>query len=141
MTTVVAALAGVIFGLGLLISGMATPAKVIAFLDVSGAWDPSLAFVMAGAIGVHAPFVWLARRRKAPLFEAAFHWPTVQSIDPRLLAGAAIFGIGWGISGYCPGPALVSIGAGTTQILVFVAAMLASTLVTRALVSDRYAGG
>ena len=137
MKTVVALLTGVIFGVGLLISGMATPAKVFAFLDVGGAWDPALAFVMAGAIGVHAPLVWLARRRRAPLFAATFHWPTVRGIDPALIAGAAIFGVGWGISGYCPGPALVSLGTGTTSILVFVGALLVGTIATRALLPER----
>jgi len=131
---VVALLTGVIFGVGLLISGMATPAKVIAFLDVGGAWDPALAFVMAGAIGAHAPLVWLARRRKTPLFEPTFHWPTVHTIDPGLIAGAASFGVGWGIAGYCPGPALVSLGTGTTSILVFVGAMLVGTLAARVLI-------
>jgi uncharacterized membrane protein YedE/YeeE len=134
MKTVIAALTGVLFGIGLLISGMTTPAKVTSFLDVTGSWDPSLAFVMAGAIGVHAPFVWLARKRKAPLFEGVFHWPTLRTIDPPLIAGAAIFGVGWGISGYCPGPALVSVGTGATPVLVFVGAMLVATLATRALV-------
>ncbi len=133
MKTIVAALIGVLFGIGLLISGMTDPGKVTSFLDVTGAWDPALAFVMAGAIGVHAPFVWLARRRKAPLFDGVFHWPTLRAIDPALIAGAAIFGVGWGISGYCPGPALVSVGTGATPILVFVGAMLVGTLATRAL--------
>ncbi len=134
MKAAIAALTGVLFGVGLLISGMTTPAKVTGFLDITGAWDPSLAFVMAGAIGVHAPFVWLARKRKAPLFDGVFHWPTLRTIDPPLILGAAIFGVGWGISGYCPGPALVSVGTGATPILVFVGAMLVSTLATRALV-------
>ncbi len=137
MNTVVALLTGVLFGVGLVISGMTDPAKVTGFLDLTRAWDPSLAFVMGGAIAMHAPFVWLARRRKAPLFEGVFHWPTLRTIDPALLAGAAIFGVGWGISGYCPGPALVSLGTGTTSILVFVGAMLVSTLAARALVPDR----
>jgi uncharacterized protein len=124
--------AGVMFALGLLISGMATPAKVTAFLDVSGAWDPSLAFVMAAAIGVHVPFVLLARRRSAPLFGTMFHWPPVRGIDPALIAGAAIFGIGWGIAGYCPGPALVSLGTGGLPILVFFAAMVGGIIVVKA---------
>lgn len=137
MKTVVALLAGVVFGVGLLLSGMVTPATVVGFLDITGAWDPSLAFVMAGAIGVHAPFVWLARRRQAPLFDTTFHWPQASKIDPPLVAGAAIFGIGWGISGYCPGPALVSLGTGATPVLVFVGAMIAGTLATRAVSPDR----
>ncbi|MBA3455514.1 MAG: YeeE/YedE family protein [Deltaproteobacteria bacterium] len=137
MKPVVALLTGVLFGVGLLISGMATPAKVIGFLDVGGAWDPSLAFVMAAAIGVHAPLVWLARRRSAPLFDATFDWPAVRRIDLRLLSGAAIFGVGWGISGYCPGPALVSVGAATTPVLVFVGAMFATVVATHAILARR----
>ena len=137
MKPVIAALTGVLFGIGLLISGMTDPGKVTGFLDITRAWDPSLGFVMAGAIAIHAPFVWLARRRKAPLLDGVFHWPTLRTIDPALLAGAVIFGVGWGISGYCPGPALVSVGTGATPILVFVGTMLVSTLATRALVPDR----
>jgi uncharacterized membrane protein YedE/YeeE len=132
-----ALIAGVVFALGLLISGMTNPAKITAFLDVTGAWDPTLAFVMAAAIAVHAPFVRLARGRKAPLFSEAFHWPTFRAIDPLLVGGAALFGVGWGISGYCPGPALVSLGSGTAEIFVFVGAMLAATIVTRAVLPAR----
>jgi uncharacterized membrane protein YedE/YeeE len=132
-----ALVAGVLFGLGLLISGMATPAKVTAFLDVTGAWDPSLAFVMAAAIAVHAPFVRLARRRSTPLFEPTFHWPSMRGVDPTLIAGAAIFGVGWGIAGYCPGPVLVSLGTGSVHVLVFFGAMLAALFATRAIVAKR----
>lgn len=135
MRAVVALVAGIVFALGLLISGMATPAKVTAFLDVTGAWDPSLAFVMAAAIGVHAPFVWLARRRGAPLLEPMFHWPPVRRFDLPVLAGAAIFGVGWGLAGYCPGPILVSLGTGTLQVLVFFSAMTAALYGTRALIT------
>jgi len=134
---VIAAIAGVLFALGLVISGMTTPAKITAFLDVGGAWDPTLAFVMAAAIAVHAPLVRLARGRRAPLFDAAFHWPTLRTIDPALVAGAAIFGVGWGLSGYCPGPALVSLGTGATPVLVFVGAMAAALFATRALIPQR----
>lgn len=137
MRLALALVAGVVFALGLLISGMATPAKVTAFLDVTGAWDPSLAFVMAAAIGAHAPFVWLARRRSAPLFDAKFYWPPMRGIDPTLVAGAAIFGVGWGLAGYCPGPALVSLGTGSVQVFVFVGAMVAALFATRALVAKR----
>ena len=137
MKIALALVTGVIFALGLLISGMATPAKITAFLDVTGAWDPSLAFVMAAAIAVHAPFVVLARRRSAPLFDAKFHWPPMRGIDPKVLAGAAIFGVGWGLAGYCPGPALVSLGSGSVQVLVFVGAMVAGLFATRALVAKR----
>lgn len=134
MRIVIALVAGVLFALGLVISGMTTPAKITAFLDVGGAWDPSLAFVMAAAIGVHAPLVRLARGRRTPLFDSAFHWPTLRGIDPALVGGAVIFGVGWGLSGYCPGPALVSLGTGTLPVLVFVGAMTAALFVTRMLV-------
>jgi uncharacterized membrane protein YedE/YeeE len=133
----VAVLAGVLFGLGLVISGMTTPARVTGFLDVTGAWDPTLAFVMMAAIGVHAPFVRLARRRTAPLFASAFSWPTLRAIDGKLVAGAAIFGVGWGLSGYCPGPAIVSLPGGGGPVLAFVGAMVAGMIATRVLVPDR----
>lgn len=125
---IVPAVAGVVFGIGLLISGMTVPANVTAFLDVGGAWDPSLAFVMGGAIAVFAPFVWLARRRRAPLFAVKFEWPTLRTIDLRLVAGSAVFGVGWGLSGYCPGPALVS-AASSTSVLAFIAAMVVGSQV------------
>ncbi len=128
----IAALAGVVFALGLLVSGMTTPLKVTSFLDVTGGWDPTLAFVMAGAIAVHAPIVRLVRNRRAPLYATRFAWPSLRSIDRPLVIGAALFGIGWGLSGYCPGPALVSIGTGAVPALVFVGAMLAGIAVTRA---------
>lgn len=121
---VVAAIAGIIFALGLLVSGMTEPAKVTAFLDVTGAWDPTLAFVMAGAILLHAPIVRLVRRRQHPIFDAKIHWPEQRTIDVRLVAGAAIFGVGWGLSGYCPGPALVGLAGAAPGAIVFAAAML-----------------
>lgn len=118
--------AGLLFGFGLILSGMADPAKVLNFLDVAGSWDPSLAFVMAGAIGVAAPGFWLVRKRKAPVADTAFHIPPADApIDGTLLAGAAIFGVGWGLAGFCPGPAILSLGNGTSQAIVFVAAMVA----------------
>lgn len=126
-----AAIAGGLFALGLAISGMTEPAKVTAFLDVTGAWDPSLAFVMAAAIAVHLPLVRIARQRHAPLFDAKFHWPKAHGIDARLLLGSAMFGVGWGLSGYCPGPALTSLVAGGSSVLAFVGAMLAGLLLTR----------
>jgi uncharacterized membrane protein YedE/YeeE len=128
-----AVIAGALFALGLAISGMTEPAKVTGFLDVTGAWDPSLAFVMVAAIAVHLPLVRLARLRKAPLFERAFHWPTAHGIDAKLVVGAAIFGIGWGLSGYCPGPALTSLAAGGVPVLAFIGTMLVGLLATRAL--------
>lgn len=116
---------GLIFGAGLTISGMINPLKVQAFLDVAGNWDPSLAFVMGGAIPVAALGFAIGRRRRAPLLSQGFSGPTKHALDAKLLGGAAIFGIGWGLTGYCPGPALASIGQGAPETLVFVAAMLA----------------
>ena len=118
-------LAGLVFGLGLIVSGMANPAKVLGFLDVGGRWDPSLAFVMAGAIAVGAVAFAVARRRTRSLLGAAMQLPSLRSIDRRLLIGSAVFGIGWGIAGFCPGPALVAVGMGQAKALVFVIAMLA----------------
>jgi uncharacterized membrane protein YedE/YeeE len=125
MARLVAALAGVLFGLGLAISGMIDPEKVLGFLDISGDWDPSLAFVMGGAI----PVAWLgfrlAARRPTPLCEAAFSRPTATIVDRKLVLGAALFGIGWGLAGFCPGPALASLGLGLWQVWLFAAAMMA----------------
>ncbi|HEV7558976.1 MAG TPA: DUF6691 family protein [Kofleriaceae bacterium] len=120
-----AVVTGVLFAVGLLLSGMTEPAKVTAFLDITGSWDPTLAFVMGGAILVHAPIVRLMRQRPHPVFDTRFHWPAQQTIDVRLVAGAAIFGVGWGLSGYCPGPALVGLAGAAPAAVVFVAAMLA----------------
>jgi uncharacterized membrane protein YedE/YeeE len=116
---------GLVFALGLGLSGMTQPTKIIGFLDVTGAWDPSLAFVMVGAIGVHFVFVRVARRTREPLFGGAFAWPSKTAVDGRLIAGAALFGVGWGIAGYCPGPAVVSAASLGAGALVFVAAMAA----------------
>ena len=123
-TDLVAFAAGLTFAVGLGISGMTQPAKVIAFLDVTGAWDPSLAFVMLGAIGVHLLFARRASSAAAPRFAPAFSLPLATGIDRRLLLGAALFGIGWGIAGFCPGPAVVSVVTLTPSALAFVAAML-----------------
>ena len=117
-------LAGLVFGIGLIVSGMSDPAKVLNFLDVAGAWDPSLAFVMAGAsltafIGYR--LVW---RRPAPMLAPAFDLPTARRIDARLLIGSALFGIGWGIGGFCPGPALTALPLAAPGTLVFLPAML-----------------
>jgi uncharacterized membrane protein YedE/YeeE len=118
-------LAGLVFGLGLLLSGMADPAKVLSFLDLAGAWDPSLALVMAGAIAVGLPAFALTRRRSVSLLGAPMRLPTARRIDRRLVGGSLLFGIGWGIAGFCPGPALVALGMGLAPALVFVAAMVA----------------
>ncbi|HLZ98383.1 MAG TPA: DUF6691 family protein [Steroidobacteraceae bacterium] len=115
---------GLVFGLGLLISGMTEPEKVLGFLDVFGAWDATLAFVMAGAVIVAGAGFALAQRRSAPLFAAKFSWPARSDIDAPLLTGSALFGIGWGLSGICPGPALVNLAGLTMPMIVFVAAMV-----------------
>ncbi|MEX3951253.1 DUF6691 family protein [Paraburkholderia sp. EG287B] len=116
---------GLLFGIGLLVSGMANPAKVLGFLDLAGNWDPSLAFVMAGAIAVAAPAFWLARKRASSLAGAPIQLPTSRRIDGRLIGGALLFGAGWGLAGFCPGPALVAAGGGQPRAWLFVAAMLA----------------
>ncbi len=115
---------GLIFALGLGISGMTQPAKVTAFLDLFGNWDPSLACVMIGAITVHAVLYHLIRRRSSPLFAVTFSVPTPTAIDPRLIGGAALFGIGWGLGGFCPGPAVTSLASGHESVVIFVAAMV-----------------
>ncbi len=117
--------AGLVFGLGLIVSGMANPEKVLGFLDIAGAWDPSLAFVMGGAIMVGV--VAFAVARKLTLSFLGFHMkmPTSNHIDKRLILGGLMFGIGWGIAGFCPGPGLVALGAGEIKAAVFVAAMVA----------------
>lgn len=118
-------LAGLVFGLGLIVSGMANPAKVLGFLDLAGAWDPSLALVMAGAIAVGLVAFFVARGRTLSLLGTAMKLPTARHIDRRLVAGSLLFGAGWGVAGFCPGPALVALGMGQAKAIVFVAAMLA----------------
>ena len=119
-----ALLAGLVFGLGLVVAAMVDPAKVIGFLDIAGDWDPSLALVMAGAIPVAALGFALGRGRSRPLLAAAFHPPGSTGTDRTLLRGAALFGVGWGLAGFCPGPALASLALGAWQSWVFAAAML-----------------
>jgi uncharacterized membrane protein YedE/YeeE len=117
-------LAGLVFGLGLVVSHMIDPAKVLAFLDIAGSWDPSLAFVMIGAIPVAAIGFRATRARRAPVLDIEFHGPTRTRIDGTLVIGSTLFGIGWGLVGYCPGPALASLALGRWQSFVFVGAML-----------------
>ena len=125
MAIFTALLAGLIFGLGLILSGMANPAKVLGFLDLAGAWDPSLMFVMGGAIGVaFVGFAMAARRKLTPSGEPV-NLPTARQVDRPLVVGALLFGIGWGIAGFCPGPALVGVGMLEPKALLFVLAMLA----------------
>lgn len=121
--------AGLVFGLGLLISGMANPQKVLAFLDLFGAWDPSLALVMAGAIGVGLPVFQLTRNRERALFGGEIQLPTRRDIDRPLVLGSLTFGAGWGLAGFCPGPAIVASGAGAPKAMVFAVAMLAGMLI------------
>lgn len=115
---------GLLFGLGLMLAGMTDPGKVIGFLDLAGTWDPSLAFVMGGAIAVGIGAFALARRRTVAFLGGAMHLPTARDIDARLLSGSLLFGIGWGLGGFCPGPALVSFATGNVKAIVFVIAML-----------------
>lgn len=123
-------LTGLLFGLGLLLAGMATPSKVQGFLDISGVWDPSLAFVMGGGIGIAIIFFTAAKKRSQTLTtKEAMKLPTSNIIDRRLIIGSMAFGIGWGIAGICPGPALVALGAGSTGAAIFVAAMLAGMFI------------
>jgi uncharacterized membrane protein YedE/YeeE len=117
--------AGLVFGLGLILSGMANPAKVLGFLDVAGAWDPSLILVMAGAIMVGFFPFFIAGQRAVSFIGAEMKLPTADKVERRLVVGSALFGIGWGIAGFCPGPGLVSLGMGLPKALVFVIAMVA----------------
>jgi uncharacterized membrane protein YedE/YeeE len=121
-------LIGVLFGLGLIISGMTNPAKILAFLDIAGAWDPSLIFVMGGAVLVGLIAFYLAKNRTQSFLGGAMHIPTRRDIDRPLIIGSALFGVGWGLAGFCPGPALVSLGSGELKALVFVVAMLGGML-------------
>jgi len=119
-----AAGAGALFGVGLCLSGMTQPAKVLGFLDVFGHWDPGLMFVMMGAVLVHLVLYRIIRRRNQPLFDSKFHVPESRGVDRKLLLGAAVFGAGWGLGGFCPGPALVSLAGGASSTGAFVGAMV-----------------
>ncbi|ANX04972.1 YeeE/YedE family protein [Immundisolibacter cernigliae] len=123
-----AVLCGVLFGVGLALAQMIDPNKVLAFLDLAGTWDPSLILVMGGGAGVTALlFPWVLRRSR-PRLDSQFHLPAKRRVDGQLLSGAALFGIGWGLAGYCPGPALVALTLGTAEPWLFVAAMIAGSL-------------
>lgn len=124
MSFVVNLALGLLFGAGLVLSGMADPAKVLNFLDLFGSWDPSLAFVMSGAVLVAFAGYRLVLARERPIAAAGFHLPTRSDIDGRIIAGPAVFGIGWGLAGFCPGPALTALGLGATGMLAFVPAMM-----------------
>jgi uncharacterized membrane protein YedE/YeeE len=124
MLVIASLLAGLLFGLGLIVSGMANPAKVLGFLNLAGPWDPSLALVMVGAIAVGLVAFHVARERTTSLLGAAMKLPISRQIDRRLVLGSVLFGVGWGIAGFCPGPAIVALAMGEVQALVFVVAML-----------------
>jgi uncharacterized membrane protein YedE/YeeE len=133
----VSLLAGTIFGFGLSLSGMINPARVLGFLDLaSGQWDPTLMFVLGGALLVAFPGVMLQRRLARPLLDQRFHLPTKTAIDGRLLLGAAVFGAGWGLAGFCPGPAIAGLATGLPMVLLFVATMAAGMLL-----HDRFLAG
>lgn len=122
---------GIVFALGLGISGMLEPKKILAFLDLFGNWNPALLFVMLGAIGVHMLLFRLIMRRSSPLFDSKFHLPSRKDIDRRLVIGAILFGIGWGIAGLCPGPGLVSLVTGHSYVLTFVLALNVGFILAR----------
>lgn len=137
MRLAAAYLVGLVFGTGIALSGMMNPAKVLNFFDIAGTWDPSLAFVMAGALAVTVPGYRLVFRRPRPVLDDRFHLPKAAAIDTRLVAGAAVFGVGWGIGGFCPGGALPALGTGRPEVAVFVAALVAGILATRAVLDRR----
>jgi uncharacterized membrane protein YedE/YeeE len=128
MYALCALVAGLVFAMGLLVSGMVNPAKVLGFLDLAGRWDPSLGLVMVGAIAIGAIGFAAAARRTATLLGTSMLLPTARAIDGRLVFGSALFGVGWGLAGFCPGPALVALGAGHLKAIVFVAAMAAGMI-------------
>jgi uncharacterized protein len=135
MVVVVQFAIGLVFGLGLILSGMSNPAKVLNFLDLggipAGTWDASLAFVMIGAIAVTFAGFRLVLKRARPFFADRFHLPTTTDLDPRIIAGPALFGVGWGLVGLCPGPALTALGFGSASAFIFVAAMCAGMVLAR----------
>ena len=137
MKNLVTLISGLLFGFGLLLSGMANPAKVQNFLDLFGTWDPSLALVMGGAIAVTMPGFWLVTRRSKPFFNDVFHLPTRTDFDARLITGAAIFGVGWGLGGFCPGPAMTALPLAAAGTLIFVATMLTGMAASKYVLQQR----
>ena len=132
-----ALLTGVLFGFGLVLAGMTNPQKIVGFLDVFGVWDPSLALVMGGALAVTAILFPLIIKRGKPLFDTRLYLPTRRDIDVPLVLGSALFGVGWGVAGYCPGPALASLGRPVSDAALFVVAMIAGMLLKRWIVDPR----
>ncbi|MEH6475246.1 MAG: DUF6691 family protein [Sneathiella sp.] len=131
MFNIISVLSGTIFGFGLALSGMLSPSKVIGFLDITGNWDPSLAFVMGGGVAVTVVSFHFILKRPHPLFGEKFHLPTASNIDRRLVIGAGLFGLGWGIGGLCPGPAISSLAYASPQVAVFVVAMVTGILIAK----------
>lgn len=131
---------GLLFGLGIAVSGMINPAKVLNFFDIAGSWDPSLAFVMGGALVTTFLGYRVVLRRSAPVLEERFQLPTNTRIDARLVGGSAVFGLGWGIAGFCPGAALPALGTGKAEVLAFVLALLAGIAAARAVLTSLPAG-
>ncbi len=138
-TSISAFLSGLIFAIGLGLSGMTNPVNVLGFLDIAGEWDFRLAFVMGGAIAVHAALRPLIHKLKRPLFAAEFPAFSAGQVDRKLLVGAGLFGVGWGLGGYCPGPALTSLGSGAPQVFIFVAAMFAGMYLFQVMQAQRSA--
>jgi len=134
MRNLVTVFTGLVFGIGLIMSGMTNPAKVQNFLDLFGSWDPSLALVMGGAILITMPGFWLVQKRQTPLFEDSFLIPQKTNLDFNLLTGSAIFGIGWGLGGFCPGPVVVSISNGSAGTILFVITMLIGMVLAKLLI-------
>ena len=130
-------LIGVIFGLGIMVAGMGNPAKVLNFFDIAGTWDPSLIFVMGGALAVTFVGYRIVLRRPGPVFEPDFKLPADRVIDLRLLGGSAVFGLGWGIAGFCPGGALPALGTGVFEVVLFCAALSAGLMIGRAMLARR----
>ena len=138
---IVALLAGTLFGVGLAVSGMVNPQKVIGFLDVAGDWDPTLMFVMGGALLVTIPAFRLILKRPRPILADGFSLPTKSDLDGRLLGGAALFGVGWGLSGFCPGPAVVAMVTGLLPVFAFVAAMVGGMAIHMGVFERPHRGG
>jgi uncharacterized membrane protein YedE/YeeE len=132
-------LIGLIFGIGIAISGMANPAKVLNFFDIAGPWDPSLAFVMGGAVVVAFIGYRLVFRRPAPIIDSKFHLPDKPHLDARLVGGSALFGVGWGIAGFCPGGALPALGTGRIEVFAFIAALIAGIVAAKGLMTLTHA--
>ena len=139
-TAVIALIAGSIFGAGLVVGGMTMPSKVRGFLDFTGSWDPTLIFVMGGAVVVHFIAYRLIRGRAHPVLAERFQLPTRKDLDLRLIVGAALFGVGWGLGGFCPGPAITSTLSGSASVFVFLAAMLGSSFLAGRLETSKSAG-